>query len=30
MGKFIVYIGVIGPLFHLDCTNFKVSLKSLK
>jgi hypothetical protein len=26
MGIFIIYIGIIGPLSHFDCTNFKVSL----
>ncbi len=26
MGIFIVYIGIIKPLFHFDYTNFKVSL----
>jgi len=23
---FIIYIGILGPLSHFDCTNFKVSL----
>jgi hypothetical protein len=26
MGIFIVCIGIIGPLSHFDCTNFKASL----
>jgi hypothetical protein len=26
MGIFIIYIGIIGPLSHFDCINFKVSL----
>jgi hypothetical protein len=26
MNIFIIYIGIIGPQFHFDCTNFKVSL----
>jgi len=26
MGVFIIYIGIIGPLFRFDYTNFKVSL----
>jgi hypothetical protein len=26
MSIFIVYIGIIGPLFHFDYINFKVSL----
>jgi hypothetical protein len=26
MSIFIVYIGIIGPLFHFDHTNFKASL----
>jgi hypothetical protein len=26
MGIFIIFIGIIGPMFHFDCTNFKVSL----
>jgi hypothetical protein len=26
MGIFIIYIGVIRPLFHFDCINFRASL----
>jgi hypothetical protein len=26
MNIFIIYIGIIGPQSHFDCTNFKVSL----
>jgi hypothetical protein len=26
MSIFIIYIGIIGPLFRFDCINFKVSL----
>ncbi len=26
MNIFIIYISIIGPLFHFDYTNFKVSL----
>ncbi len=26
MSIFIIYIGIIRPLFHFDCINFKVSL----
>jgi hypothetical protein len=26
MGIFIIYIGIIRPLSHFDCTNFKASL----
>jgi len=26
MNIFIVYIGIMGPQSHFDCTNFKVSL----
>jgi len=26
MNIFIIYIGIIGPLFRFDCINFKFSL----